>query len=449
MLFERDILTVGEKIRKIRKEIGARQEDLVSGKDLTREMISRIETGKNKLTLDTAELIASNINKIIIDKELGIDLITSQFLLEEPKDQAERIINLDIDVIEELKMLNDGDSELNARRAEITVLMNQYEISGITQYKYYNTLNDYYDYQSNYIECYNCLLNCLEVASKLLDHHCVTSTYRNFIHLYNTLGRYKESINVGMYALNYGRINGINDNGLMMAIIFNVAKAYRKIEDANNCLKWIDMLENQYTIPEKRKCDIKILKANCFYLNGEYSKSIKIHEEILKEALKTRDAETTAISYANIGENYMRLDHLDMAEDALHHALSINPQPKAEHLYIIYEYANELAIKRNRGFLVIKGYYERALKLRDSINCYKDILELIIRMIKYCDSTSNYDYMMSIVEFIRTKIDEGKFEENNILEFYYVTSFYMKSHNIAMSNELQEEGLKYIRKLHD
>ena len=54
------VMTDGEKIKAIREKYNLKQEE-ISGKDITRNLISEIETNKANITKKTAEIIIKNL----------------------------------------------------------------------------------------------------------------------------------------------------------------------------------------------------------------------------------------------------------------------------------------------------------------------------------------------------------------------------------------------------
>ncbi len=81
-------LTIGQRIRMVRKYLGVKQYEITSGK-ITRNLISAIENDKVRLTPENARLIYDNLNRFAKEKNLDIDLDLSEILGSEPDFQAE------------------------------------------------------------------------------------------------------------------------------------------------------------------------------------------------------------------------------------------------------------------------------------------------------------------------------------------------------------------------
>lgn len=107
MYFMEDvILPPGEKIRRIRAFLGAKQEDLVGNK-ITRNLISYIENGKIRLTRNTAEIIAENIIRLS-EKQKNPIHISVDYLMETEMEQANRILGKLRDELEKYSQSNEN-----------------------------------------------------------------------------------------------------------------------------------------------------------------------------------------------------------------------------------------------------------------------------------------------------------------------------------------------------
>ncbi|KXG74435.1 helix-turn-helix domain-containing protein [Thermotalea metallivorans] len=80
------ILPPGEKIRRIRTFLGAKQED-IAGDKITRNLISYIENGKTRLMRSTAEIIAENLIRLSEAQKNPIH-ISVDYLMETEMEQA-------------------------------------------------------------------------------------------------------------------------------------------------------------------------------------------------------------------------------------------------------------------------------------------------------------------------------------------------------------------------
>jgi len=86
-----EILTPGEKVKRLRKQLNIKQHE-ITGDKITRNLISAIENGKATLTSSVADIISNNINNISRERGLNIS-ISSSYLLEDVHMQVNKIAN--------------------------------------------------------------------------------------------------------------------------------------------------------------------------------------------------------------------------------------------------------------------------------------------------------------------------------------------------------------------
>jgi len=94
------VITASEKIRNLRKKYSFSQEDL-SGETINRTLISYIENRKINLSEKTAKLIVENVNKLSIDRNLGLEIGLSDIMA----DVNEQVRGITDQFIVELEIL--------------------------------------------------------------------------------------------------------------------------------------------------------------------------------------------------------------------------------------------------------------------------------------------------------------------------------------------------------
>ena len=94
-----NLLTPGEKIKKIRKDFKIKQSDITAGK-ITRNLISLIENNRADLTVSTAGIIVSSINDICKKRDIDFKMTTDD-LLKNNTIQADKMLSDIIDEINE------------------------------------------------------------------------------------------------------------------------------------------------------------------------------------------------------------------------------------------------------------------------------------------------------------------------------------------------------------
>ncbi|GAB6086402.1 hypothetical protein [Alkaliphilus crotonatoxidans] len=102
-----EILSPGEKIKRLRKSIGLRQDHLTN-EEITRSLVSMIENNKRPLTHKAALIIADALNQYY--KNLG-KKITPEYLMESETEQAEKMIHAKFKKVQYILKKSDLNNE--------------------------------------------------------------------------------------------------------------------------------------------------------------------------------------------------------------------------------------------------------------------------------------------------------------------------------------------------
>jgi len=118
-------LSTGEKIKKLREQLNVTQEDLIA-ENVTRGLISMIETGRRDISYNTALRLAENFNTKA--EELNIILnIDEAYLMRSPSEDAE------IYCLNKLKNNNITEGTIK----EIFQLINEYDLLSVKGKTYF------------------------------------------------------------------------------------------------------------------------------------------------------------------------------------------------------------------------------------------------------------------------------------------------------------------------
>ncbi|MBW9159355.1 hypothetical protein [Clostridium tagluense] len=133
-----EVLTLGKKIKKIRKSINATQKDICCH-NVDRSYISKIENDKVKgqISRKVAEFIADNINKFIVKNSIDYQLINSSILLENELQQAENIVSKNINYLNLINKCSNCSNEFLIILEETEKIIEKYNVSSIKKYELY------------------------------------------------------------------------------------------------------------------------------------------------------------------------------------------------------------------------------------------------------------------------------------------------------------------------
>lgn len=120
-----EVLSPGERLRSVRKELGLRQDDL-SGKNLSKNYISMIENDKRRINIITASQLSERINKIAKKKGKDIDIQASYFIKNE-SDIAKDKCTKWLEDVEYLKNTNINEAFLSLYK--VIYLSQKYDLN--------------------------------------------------------------------------------------------------------------------------------------------------------------------------------------------------------------------------------------------------------------------------------------------------------------------------------
>lgn len=297
------IITVGEKLKEIRKKYNIKQYEL-SGTELTRNMISMIETNKAGLTKSTAETLLKNIYKICEEKSIECN-VTLEYLLESAEYQAQKICN------EFIKLLN-SNSEIIFQREfqsdlnEIQKLLDKYKLKD-QKFIIYKKLSELFSDSQDFYKAYIYSLKAFENYDDPFNDVEFINLIIEITYYCNKLKKYKDILNFSKLAYIY-MTNIPKDKEFKLK--FNSILAYKNLKDYDSALKEIKEIECNFkeflNIEPIEKINIMILKANCLNEESFYLDALQIHKKILD--LTKDNIELHIVTLCNILDIYIKLN---------------------------------------------------------------------------------------------------------------------------------------------
>jgi len=293
-------ITVGENLKRIRKDLGLKQHEIV-GEEVTRNLISLIENNKATLYDTVANIIAKNINKIMQERDIEI-FIQGEDLLNPDRYDARKVANEYIERLENAllkKEYNICPEELN----KIESFLNKwnfidkkvriYELLGDIFYVSNNLNKEYYYYfkalEASY--SYPNLKTRFKLAIKLCSNCIIT-------------GKYEEAINLCRYML-------LNHNDIPDKVKgkfhYNIALSYRKLNQIDKCLNELENAKAYLAYIEKK--DIKkilMLESACYSKIGNLNKALNCFNNILKILNENDNIDEICATYINMIQIYIK-----------------------------------------------------------------------------------------------------------------------------------------------
>lgn len=427
------VISDGDKLKTIREKYDLKQEE-ISGKDITRNLISEIETNKANITKKTAEIIIKNLTEVAKKKDFQINE-TVEYLMENQVEQANKILD---DYIEELKTLvisKDGSFIETLKKAESFLIdwdikdkkLKIYELAG----DYFCNNNEMYK-SAVYYEKASALLSRMFLDKELL------TLSRKLSMVYGYMGNYEKSIECCNFALSRFEDMSQKDKVIFM---YNNALNYKLINNFELSLKNIDVAE---MLVDKTDTfmNIRILnnKASCLYEINEKHEALKVFNQI-SSLLDKNSLEDYLINLTNIIHVCIDLDfkdelmmNLDIVIDRLSN-LNKNSLCVSNIYFEIAEIYKELD-----KLDLSEDYYLKALNFSEEQKNYVLADKILNNLIDMCIVKNNVEKMNIIKEKVFC-IAVKKDKIDNVL-MYKLIGFYDKIGS-GICTEISNFALKF------
>lgn len=214
------VLSCGDKLRALRKKYNLKQEEL-SRTEITRNLLSEIETGKANLTRNTAEIILKNLEPIAKKKKLNVTE-TINYLMENEMEQASKILDNYINELRNSSITKDNSFIDTLNEAENFLINWSIKDKKIIIYELAG------DYFCNNNEMYKSIIyyeKAVDLIGKLFPSRALVNILRKLSMVYEYVGNYKESIKCCEFALN--RFENMTDEEIVV-FKYNNALSYKK-----------------------------------------------------------------------------------------------------------------------------------------------------------------------------------------------------------------------------
>ncbi len=373
-----EILSPGEKLKKIRKQFKIRQHEITGG-EITREFISIVENNKSKLTPQVANILVENINKLCMERNIDFNL-TSSYLLEDIKSQTNRVADKYIDFL-----CNNNEINLDFQRyvKEMELFLMQYDI-GERKSIIYEKIGDIYKDANEYNTSYRYYIASFESHSTSLKDIRLFKILQKLSSVCIWLNKFKEALDFNSLALIY---NGDVPKKFVYKLHFNNVLSYIYLNQHSKALNEIKTIENSFNnLCKQDLFELNSLKANSLRHQKFYSEALKLNEHILT-SLKDSDLENRIFILNNILDLYTLLKdvgntkkYLTEIIDTIHRFDDIDSSYHAPNIY--NQIGQSLILIENVA--LAKIYYEKSINacrihkniyvLEKSLNLYLDIL---------------------------------------------------------------------------
>ncbi|GAB6087251.1 hypothetical protein [Alkaliphilus crotonatoxidans] len=435
------IMSTGEKIRKLRTDIGLNQDDLTND-EITRSLISMIENNKRNLTYRAATVIASALNQYY--PNLGKE-ITPDFLLETEVEQAQRLIKEELDDMQELLKNPSQQNEAQVEKGikNLIEFAQEWKLDSVVAELQMTRGRFHYDtYQYNH---------ALQDFFSALTYYLKKEEYDKVASLYNLIGTsHYQLMLIDQALLYFTQLEAIlnfhrpdNYDRMNMALLFNKILCYRRQNRHDLVLKAVGQFKEIARSDDDVNQRIAIIEANTYRDIQHFDKAIKLYNRILKKSEKLT-IDNLMLVYENIAELYeMKGDY----EKSLHYInsafeykniIETNYYPYLLHckakIYWKLNKIDEAINLINSGLMLA----EKVTKIETLLDLHLLLVEIHINTNKFNIAEKN---LIQLEEFVTTNEIKDK-----LLELYtYCIELYCKTNNVEKCMEYTLKVRKFCK----
>ncbi|WP_454055022.1 hypothetical protein [Clostridium sp. Marseille-Q7071] len=417
MYFENEILHPGEKVKKLRIMIQAAQKEL-SSKSISRNFISAIENKKAALSINAAEVIADNLNKIIDDRAYTLPHITSDELLLSEEEQA--IIIVKNGITELSKYENGSIEKFKLKVNDIENIIDSYNIPEDILYDFYKIIIEFYYNNFCYEMAEVYILEKLDLSSIEQNKIEYIESLLTKMKIYIELNKNSSILHLGEYILKFMKNNKIDNETYRKRIYFNIALSCKKLNKSKEGLHYINKLKSEFKLTEGQLNDITLLEGTLYRQNGDYKLAEIKLREYLDLNIKIKCNRNMAIAYNDLAYYYHLLKDYGRAKFYIDMALQVSSNNIDNELLaqILHE-AFCIYMKFDEDKML--HYFNKTLDKAFLISDNQIILDAVNRIFDYFESKDNKNRNLEILKNIDEKIKN--YDKKKALGEIYLRAF--------------------------
>jgi transcriptional regulator with XRE-family HTH domain len=349
-----EILSLGEKIKRKRKQLNMTLKDLAKDR-ITPGQISLVESGRSNPSVDLLEYLADTLNT------------TVEYLMESEESQAEKI-SLYYEQVGESCILQ-GDYEKGQRYIDNALYYcEKYNLEYRKAMIYFITARSYM-YKNDFPMAQKIFLSANVIFIKNNNYDQIIKT---FLHLANIALELKSYHSASSYLKQAEKVyldNNIVDDFLFGEILYNMARTYYNVEELDLALKYSYLAKERFEQIYNDEDYAKNLfcLAEDFNKKGDLINALKYSKKTLEVYKKIQYNKGIVSIEHNLGKLFYELDNL---EESLKH----------------YEISRNNSAQNNVGNIndILIDICKNYLKFKNIEQC-NDILKIIENSIKEDD----------------------------------------------------------------
>ncbi|NBI05476.1 helix-turn-helix domain-containing protein [Senegalia massiliensis] len=424
-----EILKVGEKIKRLRREKGLYLKEL-GGDFVTNAQLSQVENGKVSPSMKLLKYLAEKLDT------------TLEYLLETEKAQSENYCNLWLKELEVFIELDDkGEIEdLHNKITEFSEEYNLFYIIGISNLK----VSDYYIQNEDYKKALDILDKNVYYFSKIEDYNRLARTYIKEGNIY-----YKKELNeVALQKYNQAQLfyskSDIIDLKIESDILFNISACYDEMGENKLALKYA---KEACRIDEKTKdrtrYSYSLLKYSSVLMDErKFEEAKEILEKSKRIITDKEDEKLTSFIENNLGHIYLENEEFEKAYNHLMKAKEIKEKLKLKELsttlYELYKY-----YLKNQEEVKALECLEEGINISKENNIQKHIIKGLNHYIDYYVDKKDYEGAIENIKEAIKLLEHNKEHKNKLINIY------LKLGKIYRDNNKIKEALKAFGKAYE
>lgn len=426
------ILSQGDKIKLLRKKYNLKQEE-IAGSDITRNLISEIETNKANLTKSTAEAVLKNSTIIGDKRRFKVDE-TVEYLMETENEQASKILDKHIDELKTVMVYKDN-SFIDMLK-EVESFLIKWDLTD-KKIAIYELAGDYFCMQNELNKSIVYYEKALAVVGKLFPTKELLNILHKLCRTYGNAGRYDESISCCDFALNHFQDLSEKDT---IYFVYNRAYDFYLLKSFEKALANIRMIDGMLNKTDMRTYFAVLdTKAVCLHEAHHYDEALELYNHLL-EVLSDEQIDKRLVVHVNMADLYIALSDEARANDILNiikQEISFMDHSSIYKANVYFEIG-----KINRDLHDLKEankYYLKALEVSKKQKNYVIAVNILCELIDCTDNIENMDTIKNEVLIISAK--QGKLPNKLI---YKLISFYVVNKDISKVNDINNFALQFI-----